>query len=146
MIPSSTPAYTILTLHTVQGLGGKESERSTAIAKQHKDENRFGNILVCKFLRIFYTKFLLWIHTHTLTPAWFPADDDNLIILDPIPGQEDCQSDYINACYVDVSVVCVWVMEIDGACLELYVASDRKESDIPIHACYNSLRWLLSLP
>ncbi len=32
------------------------------------------------------------------------ADDDNLIILDPIPGQEDCQSDYINACYVDVSV------------------------------------------
>ena len=35
---------------------------------------------------------------------WFPADDDNLIILDPIPGQEDCQSDYINACYVDVSV------------------------------------------
>ncbi|XP_064386406.1 uncharacterized protein LOC135334956 isoform X2 [Halichondria panicea] len=56
------------------GLGGKESERSTAIAKQHKDENRFGNILVY---------------------------DDNLIILDPIPGQEDCQSDYINACYVD---------------------------------------------
>ncbi len=44
----------------------------------------------------------------------FPADDDNLIILDPIPGQEDCQSDYINACYVDVSVcvcvcVCVWI-------------------------------------
>ena len=38
------------------------------------------------------------------TYLWFPADDDNLIILDPIPGQEDCQSDYINACYVDVSV------------------------------------------
>ena len=37
-----------------------------------------------------------------ITPI--PADDDNLIILDPIPGQEDCQSDYINACYVDVSV------------------------------------------
>ncbi|XP_064386119.1 sushi, von Willebrand factor type A, EGF and pentraxin domain-containing protein 1-like isoform X4 [Halichondria panicea] len=56
------------------GPGGKEGEHSTAIAKQHKDENRFGNILVY---------------------------DDNLIILDPIPGQEDCQSDYINACYVD---------------------------------------------
>ncbi|XP_064386420.1 receptor-type tyrosine-protein phosphatase kappa-like [Halichondria panicea] len=56
------------------GLGGKEGEHSTAIAKQHKEENRFGNILVY---------------------------DDNLIILDPIPGQEDCQSDYINACYVD---------------------------------------------
>ncbi len=38
------------------------------------------------------------------TYLWFLADDDNLIILDPIPGQEDCQSDYINACYVDVSV------------------------------------------
>ena len=37
-----------------------------------------------------------------ITPI--PADDDNLIILDPIPGQEDCQSHYINACYVDVSV------------------------------------------
>ncbi|XP_064386173.1 uncharacterized protein LOC135334783 [Halichondria panicea] len=27
--------------------------------------------------------------------------DDNRIVLQPIPGQEDCQSDYINACYVD---------------------------------------------
>ncbi len=36
------------------------------------------------------------------------ADDDNRIVLQPISGQEDCQSDYINACYVDVSVwVCV---------------------------------------
>ncbi len=38
------------------------------------------------------------------------ADDDNRIVLQPILGQEDCQSDYINACYVDVSVwVCVCV-------------------------------------
>ncbi len=60
LIPSSTPAYNIIfTPRIVQGLGGKEGEHSTAIAKQHKDENRFGNILVCKFLRIFYTKFLL---------------------------------------------------------------------------------------
>ncbi len=36
------------------------------------------------------------------------ADDDNRIVLQPMSGQEDCQSDYINACYVDVSVwVCV---------------------------------------
>ncbi len=48
LISSSIPAY-ILTPHIVQGLGGKEGERSTAIAKQHKEENRFGNILVCKF-------------------------------------------------------------------------------------------------
>ena len=44
-----TSLYIILTPHTVQGLGGKEGEHSTAISKQHKDENRFGNILVCKF-------------------------------------------------------------------------------------------------
>ena len=48
------------------------------------------------------------LYLNHLTPPlqWPPmhADDDNLIILDPIPGQEDCQSDYINACYVDVSV------------------------------------------
>ena len=43
-----------------------------------------------------------------------PADDDNLIILDPIPGQEDCQSDYINACYVDVSV-CVLSSYFNGS-------------------------------
>ena len=47
-----------------------------------------------------------------ITPI--PADDDNLIILDPIPGQEDCQSDYINACYVDVSV-CVLSSYFNGS-------------------------------
>ena len=31
------------------------------------------------------------------------ADDDNRIALKPIPEAEDCQKDYINACYVDVS-------------------------------------------
>ncbi len=46
-----TPTHTHNTHTHTQGLGGKEGEHSTAIAKQHKDENRFGNILVCKFLR-----------------------------------------------------------------------------------------------
>ena len=31
-------------------------------------------------------------------------DDDNRIILNPIPGQQDCQNDYINASYLDVSI------------------------------------------
>ncbi len=71
---------------------------------------------------------------HTHAHHWFPADDDNLIILDPIPGQEDCQSDYINACYVDVSVCVIkGSRTIDG--VWNYVANDRKESDTPIHAC-----------
>ncbi len=42
------------------------------------------------------------------------ADDDNLLVLQPIPGQEDCQSDYINACYVDVSV-CVLSSYFNGS-------------------------------
>ena len=28
------------------------------------------------------------------------ADDDNCIALKPLPEAEDCQGDYINACYV----------------------------------------------
>ena len=31
------------------------------------------------------------------------ADDDNRIALKPLTEAEDCQGDYINACYIDVS-------------------------------------------
>ena len=31
------------------------------------------------------------------------SDDDNRIALKSLPGSDDCQRDYINACYVDVS-------------------------------------------
>ena len=34
------------------------------------------------------------------------ADDDNRIVLKPLADVSDCQRDYINACYVDVSLVC----------------------------------------
>ena len=30
-------------------------------------------------------------------------DDDNRILLKSIPEASDCQGDYINACYIDVS-------------------------------------------
>ena len=30
-------------------------------------------------------------------------DDDSHVILKPLPGHDDCQHDYINASYVDVS-------------------------------------------
>ena len=33
------------------------------------------------------------------------SDDDNRITLEPLPDTPDCQEDYINACYVDVSNV-----------------------------------------
>ncbi|XP_064386156.1 uncharacterized protein LOC135334774 isoform X2 [Halichondria panicea] len=45
-----------------------------SVTPENRVNNRFGNIAVY---------------------------DDNLLVLQPIPGQEDCQSDYINACYVD---------------------------------------------
>ncbi len=133
----------ILTLHTVQGLGGKEGEHSTAIAKQHKDENRFGNILVCKFLRIFYTKFLLWIHAHTCTSLvscrWWQPHYPR-----PHPWTRGL-SEWLHQCLL-CRRECVCVIKgsrtIDG--VWNYVANDRKESDTPMHV--NSLRWLLSLP
>ena len=32
------------------------------------------------------------------------VDDDNRIVLKPLADASDCQRDYINACYVDVSL------------------------------------------
>ena len=60
-----------------------------------------------------------------ITPI--PADDDNLIILDPIPGQEDCQSHYINACYVDVSVLCFDVFMLRPLELCIHCTSVSKD-------------------
>ena len=31
------------------------------------------------------------------------TDDDNHVVLRPLEGHEDCQSDYINASYINVS-------------------------------------------
>ena len=33
------------------------------------------------------------------------ADNDNRPKLDPIPGNRDCQHDYINASFIDVSLI-----------------------------------------
>ena len=32
------------------------------------------------------------------------TDDHNRVILTPLAGHDDCQREYINACYIDVSV------------------------------------------
>ena len=32
------------------------------------------------------------------------TDDDNRVILEPIPGYMNCHHDYINASYIDVSI------------------------------------------
>ena len=36
-------------------------------------------------------------------------DDDNLIILKPLPDHQDCR-DYINASYVDVCIVVIGIL------------------------------------
>ena len=36
--------------------------------------------------------------------SFLNTDDHNRIVLAPIPGHNDCQRDYINACYIDVSI------------------------------------------
>ena len=64
--------------------------------------NRFANIVVCK----------LYISIHCnccLLPYAFVTDDDNRVLLEPIGDYPDCQNEYINACYVDVSGVLVIV-------------------------------------
>ena len=35
----------------------------------------------------------------------FILDDDNRIILTPLTGRPDCQNGYINASYIEVSVI-----------------------------------------
>ena len=47
-------------------------------------------------------------------------DDDNRITLQPTEGRSDCQNDYINACYINVSVwyfvmlICVFILQRSG--------------------------------
>ena len=44
--------------------------------------------------------------TSLLVPfVFFLSDDDNRIVLKPIGDLSDCQRDYINASYIDVSII-----------------------------------------
>ena len=36
--------------------------------------------------------------------SWFSTDNDNRPKLEPIAGNQDCQHDYINASFIDVSL------------------------------------------
>ena len=40
---------------------------------------------------------------HSLSVILSYTDDDNRITLRPMSGHEDCQNEYINACYIEVS-------------------------------------------
>ena len=43
------------------------------------------------------------MNTKHLHAVHSDIDDDSRVILKPLPGHDDCQHDYINASYVDVS-------------------------------------------
>ena len=48
------------------------------------------------------------------------SDDDNRIILRPIEGHPDCQREFINACYVDVSYIASLSPYTMHMCLSLH--------------------------
>ena len=54
--------------------------------------NRFASITVCKSPT-----------SEELNQCMILTDDNNRIVLMPIEGHSDCQRDFINACYIDVS-------------------------------------------
>ena len=47
------------------------------------------------------------MNTYILSHSYI--DDDSRVILKPLPGRDDCQHDYINASYVDVSTSVLYI-------------------------------------
>ena len=43
----------------------------------------------------------------TVATLYLYTDDNNRIVLKPIPEAADCQGDYINACYIDVIIIII---------------------------------------
>ena len=43
------------------------------------------------------------MHNPVMLYIMISTDDDNRLKLKPLNGRDDCQNDYINASYVDVS-------------------------------------------
>lgn len=88
----------------MQCLSHCEENHSTSVAllDANKKYNRFLNIVPCECESCFS---LLVIHgmmrcyMHLIC-----TDDDNRVKLKSLSGREDCQHDYINASYVDVSI------------------------------------------
>ena len=72
------------------------SVKSFEIGKVHYDKNRFQNIIPCK-PKIF-----------KLAMTSLSLVDDNIVPLTPIKGKKG--SDYINASYINVSILLVLVI------------------------------------
>ena len=75
------------------------------------------------------------VHLHGVWMGLLFSDDDNRITLKPLADANDCQRDYINACYVDVSLI---------LCLMLSIIIMHVHS--PFHACRGTLFQTSLLP
>ena len=96
MCPTVRPSVVCVNVCMCVGVQGPITDNeSTSLAVtgtvKHvnwKCSDYYNNIIIdCKLLFRFH----------------FVSDDDNRIVLDPMPGVENCQ-DYINACYIDVCI------------------------------------------
>ena len=50
------------------------------------------------------------------------SDDDNRIVLKPLSGSTDCQSDYINASYVDVRNIYMLTIFIENSMIIIIIS------------------------
>ena len=93
----------------MQCLSHCEENHSTSVAllDANKKYNRFLNIVPCEcepcFSLLCFILHGIWVmmrcYMHLIC-----TDDDNRVKLKSLSGREDCQHDYINASYVDVSI------------------------------------------
>ena len=80
---------------TLQSLyTGEDRPCTVGYSEKNKAFNRFKNITVC-----------MYIMNETLVTLMYSSDDDNRIILTTNPNLEMCQREYVNANYVDVSLI-----------------------------------------
>ena len=61
-------------------------------------------------LKLIFIIIIRCVHPYVLTMHNVPydflvSDDDNRVVLKPIDGIDDCQHDYINASFVNVSYI-----------------------------------------
>ena len=72
-------------------------------------------------------------------PLFVAADDDHRAILKPLPGHPDCQSDYINASYVDVSKTPSIIKPSYLICLSQIRATPKQADSCPLKVCHKLL-------
>ena len=93
-----------------QTLPSGEGDHQTIIGKSSANRplNRFRNITACE-----PTITVTQRSSYSLFGFPFGTDDDHRVVLKSISGGVDCEHDYINAAYIDVSSLekIIWLMK-----------------------------------